>query len=153
MDELLSKVQGCLMGVLLGDALGMPWEMYSKDDILAATRGEGIVQFDDSPQRRFRQMRDLKPGDCTDDWQLTRALALSIIDMGEYSRYQSARALVQEYRRTTAGWGKTTKSAAKDLDEFFRTNGGSGRDPLFSVPTPEPGKGCGKGAAMRIDPI
>lgn len=50
--ENFKKVHGCLLGVMIGDALGAPVEMMKPEDILAQTDQKGIVGFDHKVRRK-----------------------------------------------------------------------------------------------------
>lgn len=149
---MISKIQACLLGVQIGDAMGMPWELMKPEQILEATKGQGVTGFVDPVQRKISGTMSLKAGDTTDDWQLTAANARSIIRKRHYDHMDIAREHVMEFERCTFGWGSTTRIGLKEVKEFFDSNGTSGRNPFRYVPE-IPGKGCGNGVAMKIAPL
>lgn len=57
--EKSKKVHGCLLGVMVGDALGAPVEMMKPEDILSQTENKGIAGFDH--QVRRKQFRSETP--------------------------------------------------------------------------------------------
>lgn len=158
--SLLSKIQGCLCGVAIGDALGMPWEMMTPGEIFYATNGQGVHGFSDNIQRKITGTAKLKAGDTTDDWQLTRAIARSIIKSGGIDHVSIAREHVTEFHNSTLGWGRSTKQAISAMAEYFHTCA-LNDDKLPDIVelqkeieakiinTP----GTGNGVAMKIAPI
>lgn len=146
---LLSRFQGCLMGVRLGDAMGMPWETMTRKQILKKTDGQGVTGFVDPQQRSSPDTAHLKAGDTTDDWQLTEAVAESLIRKRGFDYEDMAYAHVQAYKNSIAGWGGTTKTAMEEFDLWSTSNGRLGRNPrepstIFSR---------GNGVAMKIAPL
>lgn len=144
----LKKIQGCLMGVAIGDALGMPVETMKHDEIMKLNGGTGVTGFMEPFQTRVKDTAGLKAGATTDDWQLTRAVATSIIRCdGVFSARDCAQAHVEELNKSLFGWGGTTQRAIEDIRDAKRV---IGRDLL---PPAEPGKGCGNGVIMKVAPM
>jgi len=152
-QQILSRVQGCLMGIQIGDAMGMPWEIMTPEEILAATDGKGVQGFSNAVQRRIKGTASLKAGDTTDDWQLTAANVRSLIQCGGYDQYDAAREQVYEFERCAFGWGSTTKNGLTGVKDFFESNGKRGRDPHLPVSPDVSGAECGNGVAMKIAPL
>ncbi len=144
---LLDRIQGCLMGAAIGDAMGMPVETLWTEQILERTNGHGITGFHKPLQQRIKDTKDLKPGATTDDWQLTRAVARSLIrTRNKFRMFDCATEHVREYNKSLFGWGKTTTAAILDIKE--------GRRNLDQPPHDlGPGKGCGNGIVMKVAPI
>lgn len=153
MDK-LNKIQGSLMGVMIGDAMGMPVEMMTYEKILEITNGVGVTGFMDPVQRKITGTMKLKAGDTTDDWQLTKAVADSLIRRGNFDLVDIALAHVEAYETSVSGWGSTTKSGMVELKEYFDTRGRSGRSPEISAKS-QPGvlRGLGNGVAMKVAPL
>lgn len=153
MDK-LSKIQGCLMGVMIGDAMGMPVEMMTPEKILEITNGVGVTGFMDPVQRKITGTMKLKAGDTTDDWQLTKAVADSLIRRGNFDLVDIALSHVEAYETSVSGWGSTTKTGMAELKEYFDTRGKSGRAPGVEAKSP-PGvlRGLGNGVAMKVAPL
>lgn len=145
--ETLSKIQGSLMGVCLGDALGMPWEMYSAKEI-----GEiGVIGgFQDSPRRKIRDAQNLKLGDWTDDWMLTQAVSRSLIRSGGYDQTDQALAHIAYLEEADRGMGKTTRKSIEELKLYMDSRGRLGRSPNTWAAY---GRGAGNGVAMKAAPI
>lgn len=144
-------VKGCLMGVRIGDALGMPFEGLDAHEIHTLCPN-GVRDFHQPTHVVFEEMRSLQPGDYTDDWQLTRAGCHSIIECKGFDLKHLARKYVEEYHRSKIGWGATTADAIKKMALWFETEGAEGRAPDVAV-APMEGRGIGNGVAIRIAPF
>jgi len=68
---LISKYQGCLLGLAIGDALGAPVEFLSIEEIKKRYGRDGITDF--------HEWRGFKPGFYTDDTQMSLATAVGCI--------------------------------------------------------------------------
>lgn len=143
--HLEAKFQECMLGVQIGDALGMPVEIMTPEEILEATGGEGVKGFIDPVQRRIHDTMDLKAGDTTDDWQLTRVVAESLVARWHYDHRDQAIRHIIAFNDSRFGWGGTTTKGIRSLI--------AGRKPSEPPPDLGPGKGCGNGVAMKIAPI
>lgn len=128
MEDLEDKFTGCLVGVGVGDALGMPAEGMTPKQL-------GII---------YGQIRDyhegwLKPGYITDDTQLTICIAESIVEHRDFVPEDVAQRFVGwlGYGR---GKGRTCTMAVLNLiqGKSWKESG------LFSA---------GNGSAMRSAPI
>jgi ADP-ribosylglycohydrolase len=146
-ERLVDGAEACLMGVAIGDAMGMPVETLKRDAILAATGGKGITFFVD-PIARRDWLVGMKAGATTDDWQLTRVVAESLIRThGRFDVQDCANGHVEALKKSTFGWGGTTRIAIEDIRDGKRV---VGRDPIPPMP---PGKGCGNGIIMKVAPL
>jgi len=146
-QNVLSKIQGCLLGVAIGDAMGMPVETMSAEAILDATSGKGISGFV-KPMSGRKWVAELKAGDTTDDWQLTRAVARSLCrTRGRFDMADCAAEHVRELDKSVFGWGKTTEQAIAAIKCGERK---VGKDWLTEA---APGKGCGNGIIMKVAPL
>lgn len=154
-EQLFDRIRGCLVGVALGDALGMPWETKTHEQILELTDGKGVTGLQDLPEMRDLppDPRGLKLGDTTDDWQLTKAVATSLIRRKGFDIYDQAAAHCEAFMASTAGWGGTTKRAVAELKQWFRSYGREGRNPSDPAPEYGEGMGHGNGVLMKIAPI
>jgi ADP-ribosylglycohydrolase len=166
------KVRGCLMGVAVGDALGMPVETLSHRRIMELTGGAGVTGFLDPVQDKVSDTRRLPAGSTTDDTQLTLATACSIAARGRWDLESQARRLAKEYEISFGGidgrpdidarayniayvgWGGTLKAGAEAFRAWFASGGKEGRHPEAPAPLPDrEGVGCGTGPAMRVSPL
>jgi ADP-ribosylglycohydrolase len=160
-SRLLDKIRGCLVGVAVGDALGMPVETMTREEILRATGGNGVQDLIKPVQQRIRGTMDLKPGTTTDDTQLTFAVARSLIQCRNFYIVDQANELVGELANSDFGWGRSTKKSAQQIKEYLdscvigRTvEKIPGRHPEIPAQAPaKPGDGCGNGVAMKVAPL
>lgn len=148
------RVQGCLAGLAIGDALGMPVEIMTWEEILEATDGVGVTGLLDNIQRKIKDTREFRAGMTTDDTQLAFVVAEALLEHDGFDLEVQARRFANAYRRTTFGWGRTTTRAAKNIARYFDTDGKEGRSPKKHAPEPKkPGANCGNGVAMKIAPL
>ena len=151
--RVLSKIRASFLGIMIGDAMGMPWEIFSREQILQETNGKGVLGFQESSSRRIKEVRDLKLGDTTDDWQLSKAMILSLLDKEKFDLYDIAKRHVSEYERNDFGWGGTTRKSMVEFKLWFESNGVFGRSPYEPTIMSETNYGCGNGVAMKIVPL
>lgn len=155
--NLQSKITGALLGVMIGDAMGMPVEMMTPEEILKATDGKGVTGFISPLQRRISDTMNLKPGMTTDDWQLTKVVAESLLRCDGFDLTDMALGHVKALEESTFGWGTTTRKGLEDLKEYFDSRGVSGRSlttaPIGTVNNAGVSRGCGNGVAMKIAPL
>jgi ADP-ribosylglycohydrolase len=151
--SLINRIRGCLVGVAIGDALGMPWETCSHDEILEMTNGFGVVDLQDlPPARKVNDPRGIPLGHTTDDWQLTKAAATSLIRSRRFHVFDQAAAHIEAYEVSTKGWGGSTRQAIAEFKLWFDSRGRDGRRP--DVPAnPGPGRGKGNGVLMKLAPL
>jgi ADP-ribosylglycohydrolase len=129
------KIIGALLGTAVGDALGMPIEGLSHQNVRTYYKGIKEYRADD-------QRGDLDAGQWTDDTQFTFAVARALVasDVVDEWPEQAAHeyvALMDEARR----WGPTTQAAVDRLAEGLSLeNAGDDERPT-------------DGAAMRAAPL
>lgn len=146
------KFRGCLMGVALGDALGMPVESMPRSEIMKLNDGKGITDFVGPVQDKIGDTRSLEACATTDDWQLTEAVAKSLIRCKGFHLWDQALAHVEALEAGTAGWGSTTRNSIQEIKLYFDSRGREGRAP-GELPKAVEGKGGGNGVAMKIAPV
>ena len=153
-DVLRDKVRGAFLGVAIGDAKGMPFETMRRAQILQATdwRGVDMDKYYDAIQKTLRETQGFVAGQTTDDWQLTKAVARSIVLKRDYELTCSLLEQCEELRWCVLGWGGTMKNSIKDIELFFFTNGARGRAPTVPAEI-KSGMGFGNGVATKIVPI
>ena len=140
--DLLDKFKGCMVGLAAGDALGMPVEGFTAEEI---KRSIGAVRdMMPAPEKHFHY--SLQAGQYTDDTQETLLLAESIVEATGFSLDKFTQKLIEWGTawilddRLDRGVGFTTKSSIEKL-----ITGTSWMDSGLSIPT------CG--SAMRVAPI
>lgn len=127
------------LGVLIGDALGMPAENLTPKEIQG--RFGNLRTYEKSPRSGWEE----KPaGSGTDDTQLTLAVANAIIDARGLDVDSQAKRHVEAFNQSVCGWGGTTRSAMEGLN--------AGRHWTESAPR-GPGLGMGNAIAMKIAPV
>jgi ADP-ribosylglycohydrolase len=129
------RILGACLGTAVGDALGMPIEGISHQNV--RTYYKGIKEFRDDEQRK-----DLDAGQWTDDTQMTFAL-VRVLSAGLDPRDWPAAAGEQyvALRDEARRWGPTTTAAIDRLAD--------GTDPDASGSADAPTNG----AAMRAAPL
>jgi len=129
-------ILGALLGTAVGDALGMPIEGLSHQNV--RTYYKGIKEYRDDDQRR-----DLDAGQWTDDTQMTFALA-RVLANHPHQPDRWPRAVADEYldlRSQARRWGPTTTAAVDRLAD------GAGPAEAGAADRPT------DGAAMRAAPL
>lgn len=140
-DRLLGRIHGCLAGVAVGDALGMPMAGWTPSEV---RRRYGKVTTLIAPVKDHPLHGNLPLGSITDDTQLTMAIVDMILVDGAVNHRGMADRIVnwvaQNNLLETRILGPSTKAAVRDLI--------AGRDPS------ETGRmGTTNGGAMKITPI
>jgi len=130
-----NKIKGMMLGVGIGDALGIPLENMSYKDIQSAY---GIVT--DYLYKPF----------LSDDTSLTIAVAEALLEdrtLGAQTQTLESQAKhhIAAYNESTYGWGSTTRLAVQKLKDGVH----------WSVSGTKGGKitGLGNGCAMKIAPV
>jgi ADP-ribosylglycohydrolase len=111
-----------MLGVHLGDALGVPFENMTRSEILAATNGVGVTgpMFDLAITRKVPDTRGLPPGATSDDSQLANAVAEALIQAGDYNHELMVLHHLYALWHDVAGWGGTTKRSLYEIDKWYR---------------------------------
>jgi poly(ADP-ribose) glycohydrolase ARH3 len=134
--EMKDKIQGMFLGTFIGDALGFPVEGWSSERI-AETYGR-IISFVKPDKHKWFGEKEV--GTPTDDWQLTKAVAESLIISG-MDMDAIAEAHKAAFNESIVGWGGTTSSAVRNL-----LNGATWEKSGLPI-------GMGNGCAMKIAPV
>lgn len=131
------------LGILIGDALGMPAEILTPEEI---KQQYGRLTTYQKPQQRgwAPDEANKQPGSFTDDTQLTLAVANGIIDARGLDIDAQVKRHIEAYDDSAWGWGGTTKAAMKQLK-----NGVSWKE---AAPD-GPGLGGGNAIPMKISPV
>ena len=152
-DITLDRIEGCILGLAIGDALGFPTEFRRRDAIASAFPPSGVDDFvalhdPRWPPRPLIVGRAHPPGTYSDDTQMTIALAEGLLAAG---RDAPIDALMDSIGAAFIAWSTS--------DDNNRAPGNAcmtGAQRLArGVPWREAGvadsKGCG--SAMRVAPI
>jgi len=135
------KVTGMLLGVGIGDALGMPVETFSHQRV-KETYGRLEKYLVPDGHKWFDGH---KAGTCTDDTQLSAAVAEGLIASGGKPDMDAqVTAHVKAFRESTSGWGSTTREALRRLANGAAWNVAGTREGKIT--------GLGNGCSMKIAP-
>lgn len=153
-ETFVRSVRGGFLGLAVGDALGVPVELMTHEQIMALTDGKGVTDYIDPVICRVDDMRGAPIGSTSDDTQLARVTARSLTECGGFDLVHQAMSLVREYEITQHGWGGTTRAAAIEFKLWRDSAGQLGRNPEHPTPpSAKPGFGEGSGPAMKIFPL
>ncbi len=133
----LERFQGCLVGVAVGDALGMPVEGMSKEQI--GLQFGTLKEMVDGPR---------PAGNITDDTLQTLCLAESIVEIGEFDPDDAAKRLLNWFRTDPFGIGTHTYRVLSLVDK-----GMDWRKAIEEVEKQNAPWTAGNGSLMRCSPI
>lgn len=140
-EVLRDKIRGMFLGIAIGDAIGMPVETFTAEEI---TRKYGRITAYLRPDGH-KWFDGYEAGCWTDDTQLSLAVAESLIRCGKLDMEDMAWTQLMSYHRCSLGFGKSTRLAMERLAR--------------GVPWSESGKpesprdGTGNGVVMKIAPL
>jgi ADP-ribosyl-[dinitrogen reductase] hydrolase len=140
--DIQDRFRGCLLGVAVGDALGMPVEGYSAAEI--ESKFGRVKDMMPAPEGHFHS--GLEAGQFTDDTEETLLLAESMIEASGFSAERFADKLMgwgslwSLDEKLNRGVGFTTRSSVESM-----LAGTSWKESGLTIPT------CG--SAMRAAPI
>jgi ADP-ribosylglycohydrolase len=145
--SLKQRFEGALIGVAIGDGMGMPVETMWPHEIKALNGGQGVTGFMPIVQTRFPEMKGYQAAATTDDWQLTAAVARSLVRTnGKFDPVDCLREHVDEYRINNRTWGKGSRAAIASII--------NGERKITDPPESITGKtGLGNGIIMKIAPL
>jgi ADP-ribosylglycohydrolase len=136
----VEKFKGCILGCALGDAVGA-WAEARPSAEAHYYATHFVREFDFSKVGKHHH--GMTFGQYTDDTQLTRELALSLVDEGEWAPDSFADRIARAFAQDlVVGYGRATQEAA------IRLLDGAAWD---EAGTPPPR--AGNGAAMRAGPV
>ncbi len=135
--NLKDQITGMFLGVGIGDALGMPVETLSKEEI-ASRFGRITTYLSPNGHKWFK---GLKAGKWTDDTQLTLAIAESLIKKGGIDLDDIAARHISAMGECDIGWGRSTKESIQRIKNGVHWSK-SGNP-----------QGAGNGVAMKVSPI
>lgn len=131
------QIKGMFLGIAIGDALGMPVETLTAEEITRRfvrithyLRPDGHKWFD-----------GFEAGKWTDDTQLTVAIAESLIEKGTIDLDDVAAQHIKAMKECDIGWGKSTKESIQRIKDGIHWKESGNPD------------GAGNGVAMKVAPI
>jgi len=140
-SKIESRARGCLAGVAIGDAMGMPTEFMARDEIKERF---GYITSFRAPFKDHPLVSDLRRGQVTDDTQQTLLMAETIIEKKKVSPNIFAKKLVSLCEEQGAIEkmliGPSTERALKEIL--------AGKKPEEMACM-----GTTNGASMRISPV
>ncbi|MCX6779112.1 MAG: ADP-ribosylglycohydrolase family protein [Candidatus Magasanikbacteria bacterium] len=147
--SMASRVAGCFAGIAIGDAMGMPVEMMTRQEIHHRFgRVRGFVKpFAGSHPYKL----GLMSGDTTDDTQLTTAVAQALIWGRGFDLTQLSKEHVKALEESIVGWGDTTVRAVSAMKERWQ------KGQRIYKPVPQcfslENKDCGNGVVVKVAPV
>ncbi len=139
--EMLDRFRGCLVGLAVGDALGGPLEFMSADEIVAQYGGPVSEMVGGG-------WLHLRPGEVTDDTQMTLCIAESIVEQGAFDMLDIARRFVAWFDSQPKDIGNITRLALADLKR-----GVPWQEAGRVAHQQTGGRSAGNGSVMRCAPV
>jgi len=136
---MLEKIEGCILGLAVGDALGYPTEFMTLPAILDRYGPKGIKGFEKSKKH--------PPGTFTDDTQMTIAVAEALIEAGHGNLHELMTIMGQNFvewadsEDNNRAPGNTCLAGCENLKSGIKWRDSGIKE----------SKGCG--SAMRVAPI
>jgi ADP-ribosylglycohydrolase len=129
------------LGLAVGDALGRPVEglLFS----LIEREFGRITNYFNIPNHEDYDGQP--PGTCTDDTQLSLAVARAFIQTGQFDLDAISEEHCAEFHKSVAGWGVTTTEAVARIV--------NGTHWSQAAHTDKPRRGTGNGVAMKVAPV
>jgi len=144
--DIRDKVTGMFLGAAIGDALGRPVETYNYFKV-RQLHGNTIDKYLETSAHKW--FKDGESGVTTDDWQLTAAIAESIVESGgAFSIDSIVLHHIRAFDEYTGGWGPSTKEAIQRLKD-----GISARLSGFPSEGEQRVRGYGNGVVMKLSPL
>lgn len=136
MDNVNSQVLGALTGCAIFDALGLPTEGKTYEQI-AVELPEAHTEFLRCPESH-PAFEEHFPGKWSDDTQLTLGLCRSFIDMRGIDMRDIAKKHVEAAEESIMGWGTATRESVgrlreNDLDYFHSGQMGVGNGVIMKM--------------------
>ena len=138
----VNRLRGIFTGTAIGDALGLPVETMTAQQI---NEKYGSIRSYVAPDESHKWYAGVAPGTISDDTQLTLSLAEALSSSSKFSPDRIAEGLMTALEETTLGWGEGTRCAVLRLKDGCHWSE-SGR-------SSDPSRGSGNGVPMRIAPL
>jgi ADP-ribosyl-[dinitrogen reductase] hydrolase len=143
--SLEDRALGALLGVAVGDALGAPAEFSTAGQVSRLGGGRPLREMVGGGVRK------VKPGEITDDTEMTIALCRALLDGDDYRQQDAMRHYLAWYRSGPSDIGNTVASA---LAEATRAADPVAAGILASEEVfQRTGRAAGNGALMRCAPL
>ena len=135
-------IEAMFLGIACGDALGLPVETQSADDIF---KRYGAFSDLIATGGNHPYLPDLPKGSWSDDTQLSLAVANAIISAKDLTMESMVSEHVSALNQSTLGWGGSTREAVAKLRDGVHW--------LESGRNDDPKRGTGNGVVMKVAPI
>jgi ADP-ribosylglycohydrolase len=135
------RLEGLLLGIALGDSLGLPVETMTRDQI-AAKHGKIRDFLSPSLNAFISREGELPIGGCSDDAQLTVAMFDAFAEARGYSLEAVIEAHIKALGESTLGWGGSTRQGVEALRDGLR--------PGMSEFSARRGEGTGNAIPMKV---
>eukprot|EP00794_Sanderia_malayensis_P005395 gene5395-6069_t len=144
-EVMKDKYEGCLVGSLIGDCLGAPFEAVSHSCI-DRTKVEDMIGFE---SEKLRQKKE-NYYEFTDDTAMMRSICRSLIENNGFHASDLASNFLEEFlREDYRGYG----AGMFTIFEQWKSHG-TAEDPFLAAREQFGGSGSyGNGAAMRVAPV
>lgn len=109
----LENIQAIMLGIALGDSLGLAVETLSAQQI--SRRFGRVTDFLDLKNNKFFRNQSIPNGTYSDDAQLSAALFEAYVIAGEFSIEEIAKQHIIAYQQSTLGWGGSTVAGVEAL--------------------------------------
>lgn len=137
------RLQGMMIGIALGDSLGLAVETLTRHQIEVALGR--VTTFASLEHNRFYTGKGALPGSYSDDAQLTAAMFEAYSDAGGFSLAAIAARHIEAYQNSKLGWGGSTAAGVEALMCGYSPSDVEYRQMLKG--------GTGNGIPMKIAPV
>jgi ADP-ribosyl-[dinitrogen reductase] hydrolase len=138
------RIAGGLIGLLVGDALGVPYEFHSPEEIPA----ESTIEYD--PPKGFMRSHTVAPGTYSDDGAQALCLLASLLKCGRLDPDDFARRLLDWYTTGYCAVDNRVFDVGIQTSRAFRALQ-DGTPALEAGPSEE--RANGNGSLMRVLPL
>lgn len=151
--DLGERIEGCILGLAIGDALGFPTEFRRREAIVASFPPDGVTDFvalhdPRWPARPLIMGRAHPPGTYSDDTQMTIAVAEAILAC---DRYADLDTLMNEMGARFVAWSRADDNDRAPGNACMTGAQNLARGAPWRKAGVPDSKGCG--SAMRVAPI
>lgn len=143
--KLKGRIEGGLLGLLVGDALGVPYEFHAPDEIPL------LQDIEFTPPKDFRRShKGVLPGTWSDDGSQALVLLASLLDCGRFDVDDFARGLVEWYENGYMAVDGNVFDVGIQTGQAIR-NLRNGTSAMLSGSADE--QANGNGSLMRVLPL
>lgn len=153
--EKSEQIVGCFLGTSMGDAWGASFVGMSADEIALATKNSSIDHFYPPVQMQIKELRNHKPGEPTDLWYFTRAVAMSLIERKKFDFANCLRLQLRQPTLGSVGTNDRTRQKVLVTNEILDLSNSIDYLSMVLIPVVEQTKriGVGTGVAVKCIPL